>query len=304
MNSTFNITIINLCKQKNATKPFKLEIDRQMTVKELKKKIMKTAYVNLPYNRIGLSYTTDENSEKKTLTEDEAALYELDNFPESTFLYVKDYGPQISYRLVYIIEYLGPLLIFLLYFIKAFDRLTKTQQFCMVMSSFHYGKRLCESIFLHEFSHNTMPLYNLFKNCAYYWGYYGVICGFCLFREGYTEPTWFPVLRYFFIFLFFSAEVKNLKCHIILKELKTVNKGKKGIPDGEGFELVSCANYFWEIISWFCFSVFSSQIIFFGFTILGFIQMKEWAKKKHMDYIKKFGDKYPKKRKMLIPYFI
>lgn len=299
-----HITLINLCKLKNANEPIKLEIDINMTVKELKKKILKVAHINLSYIRIGLSYTADENSEKKSITEDSLILLYLENFSASTIVYVKDIGPQISYRFVYIVEYLGPLIIFILYFINTYDRLTMTQQFCMFMSTFHYGKRLCESIFLHQFSHDTMPIKNLFKNCAYYWGYYGVICGYFLFRKGYTEPTWFPVLRYFFILFFFSAEVKNLKCHIILKELKTSNNGKKGIPNGEGFELVSCANYFWEILAWFCFSVFSSQIVFFGFTILGFIQMKEWAKKKHMDYIKKFGERYPKKRKMLIPYFI
>ena len=35
----------------------------------------------------------------------------------------------------------------------------------------HYAKRLFETFFVHKFSHGTMPLTNLFKNCTYYWGY-------------------------------------------------------------------------------------------------------------------------------------
>ena len=38
------------------------------------------------------------------------------------------------------------------------------------------------------------------------------------------------------------------------------------------------------------------------FRIVGTITMANWAAKKHINYKKEFGDKYPKDRRILIPF--
>ena len=131
--------------------------------------------------------------------------------------------------------------------------------------------------------------------------------GWCIFDKNYSPPEWQSYgrfLRYFFVILFFLSEIQNLKCHLILRDLRIENSGKKGIPKGFLFNYVSCANYFWEFISWLCFSIFVGTLTCYIFTFLGLLIMANWALKKHREYHKHFGDKYPKNRKAIIPFII
>lgn len=54
----------------------------------------------------------------------------------------------------------------------------------------HYVKRLYETLFVHRFSHATMPLMNLFKNCAYYWGFTAYVA-YHVCHPLYTPPSTF-----------------------------------------------------------------------------------------------------------------
>ena len=306
--------------EKEEDAPIKLkDVDINKTVKELKNYIYNSLNLSsqISLNRLGIMIATKkESKEVKTfLSDDYQKLIFYDGVSDpNTIYYLKDIGPQINYRLVYILEYLGPLVFSIIFFARYAliymknnpDKQLQTHILCyFFMTLFHYSKRIIESLFVHIFSRTTMPLQNLFKNCAYYWGIFGILCGYTLFNPYSKDLTWFKVPRYFFIAFFFSAEIKNLQTHIILREVKIKGKGKKYMPPKrEGFELCTCANYMWEFFAWVSFSIFSCNIFVIIFTICGFLQMKQWALKKHKEMKRVFGEKYSKDIYSFIPYYI
>lgn len=126
----------------------------------------------------------------------------------------------------------------------------------MVMG--HYAKREFETLFIHRFSNDTMPFFNIFKNSSHYW----ILCGFCnmyfFMHPLYTQPSWASDATTIALAIIFTiCEVMNFFCHVTLKNLRKPGTRERGIPKGYGFGLVSCANYFWESMAWLTFSVFS-----------------------------------------------
>ena len=295
------------------------DVDINKTVKDFKDLVYNKLNLSgqIKRDRLGimLEVKKDDKVTKTFLSDDFQQLLFYDGVSNSdAIFYLKDIGPQINYRLVYVLEYLGPLVFSILFFIRYVivfkknhpDKKIQTHVICyFFMTIFHYGKRIIESLYVHIFSRTTMPLQNLYKNCAYYWGIFGILCGYTLFNPYGKDLSFLYVPRYFFIMFFMSAELKNLKTHMILREIKIKGNGKKYMPPKtEGFELVTCANYMWEFFAWFSFSIFSLNIFVIIFTICGFLQMKQWALKKHKDMKNAFGDKYSKEIFAFIPYFV
>lgn len=120
----------------------------------------------------------------------------------------------------------------------------------------HYIKRELETLFVHRFSNDTMPFFNVFKNSFHYWFIFGFINMYFFLHPDYTPPAWADKIHYQVIFGFFCLfEFLNLMTHITLKNLRKPGSTERGIPKGYGFDIVSCANYLWESLSWLMFAV-------------------------------------------------
>ena len=120
----------------------------------------------------------------------------------------KNLGPQIGYSTVFLLEYLGPLVIFPLFYLfrtqiygslmgikmsnsKSNSIASEVQWLAMLYWCSHYAKRMVETLTIHSFSHATMPIGNLFTNCSYYYGFAAYVAYFVM-HPLYTAP---PIRR-------------------------------------------------------------------------------------------------------------
>mmetsp|Transcript_35896 Transcript_35896/g.32297 ORF Transcript_35896/g.32297 Transcript_35896/m.32297 type:complete len:327 (-) Transcript_35896:24-1004(-) len=303
---------------------FNEEFDLNLAVIEFKKLLRERIKLQRQRQYLTLGkYTTDPAQKKVALTEDYKTLAEYGIQEHGYTLTLKDLGPQVSWRTVFIVEYAGPMIIFLLnYLIASRKALNSIQEYALILIIIHYGKRELESCFLHVFSHDTMPFKRIFINSFHYW----FTCGTCISVELYyfwKNPEYSEAFQYLLIGLFCVFEFLNFMCHKTLKELRAkVEKEVKsdqygelkmrsarGIPRGWGFDLVTCANYLWEVCVWTTFAIFVRCWSAYVFLLFSFYQMAEWALGKHRGLKKRFDGQegrelYPKHRKAIIPFVL
>ncbi|EIW83603.1 hypothetical protein CONPUDRAFT_99121 [Coniophora puteana RWD-64-598 SS2] len=231
---------------------------------------------------------------------------------------VKDLGPQISWQFVFVVEYAGPLLIHPLFyhFSKLFygvDQQHSTlQKFVYTWMLLHFAKREVETLFVHRFSHDTMPFLNIFKNSAHYWIFSGAFLAYALYSPTYaaTSPYILGTVRNDPKFLWACtavwawAELSNAYTHLKLRALRPPGTRTRAVATGYGFDLVSFPNYLFESIAWTVVALMTGSWAAWFFLAIGAGQMYLWGVKKHRAYKREFGDKYPKGRKVMIPFLL
>lgn len=339
------VSIIVTPRSRNL-KEFKTDFDINTPVQSLIEQI--ALYNNISPNRLRLTFASPAITKTKVIKQSPLnSDFSLAGQKDSNFgqflnsnskelsLFVKDLGPQIAWKTVFILEYLGPILIhpFFYYlsdssyflntngFLNIFkiESHSNIQMISLILVVLHFLKREIETIYVHKFSLATMPLFNLFKNTSHYWILSGFNLSFFIyfnnFIDGnnsilnflfYTKSDYNKfsekVLLIFLIGGWLFGEISNLICHLNLSSLRDDGSKDHKIPFGYGFNLVSCPNYLFESVSWFFFALINLNPFSFLFLIISVLQMVVWAIKKHKRYLKQFGDKYPRNRKIFFPY--
>ncbi|MCJ1411065.1 3-oxo-5a-steroid 4- dehydrogenase [Ptychographa xylographoides] len=223
-------------------------------------------------------------------------------------------GPQIAWKTVFIVEYLGPLLIHpLIYLLRpylyanpnkfsSFPEPSTLQTLSLLLFCVHFAKREYETLYIHRFSAATMPWMNIFKNSFHYWIIGGLNIAYWIYSP--NAPTAQPINPLFALpglLLFFNGELGNLYTHLVLRDLRSSGGKERGIPIGFGFDLVTCPNYLFEAMAFLGICLVTRDLAAVIFLVVSVGQMAPWAKKKERNYRNEFGDKYKKKRYSLIP---
>lgn len=232
-------------------------------------------------------------------------------------LYLKDLGPQIGWSTVFLAEYAGPLVVYLWIYTRPWLFYGEVAKGAAVRAevvniaagcyTLHYLKRLLETIFVHRFSHATMPLRNLFKNCSYYWGFTAYV-SYHVNHPLYTAPST-GVQIYGALALFVLFELGNLSSHLLLRDLRPAGTTERRIPYPNRnpftllFNFVSCPNYTYEFGAWAAFTLMTNCVPAGLFAIAGLYQMSVWALGKHRQYKKEFKN-YPRGRKAILPFLL
>ncbi|KAM3688873.1 hypothetical protein ACJW31_09G003800 [Castanea mollissima] len=211
---------------------------------------------------------------------------------------LKDLGPQVSYRTLFFWEYLGPLIIYpIFYYFPVYQyfgyggerTIHPVQTYALYYWCFHYFKRIMETFFVHRFSHATSPLSNVFRNCAYYWTFGSLIAYYV------NHPLYTPVsdLQMKIGFGFgLICQIANFYCHLILKSLRSPDgSGGYQIPLGFLFNIVTCANYTTEIYQWLGFNIATQTVAGYAFLVVAAFIMTNWALAKHRRLKKLFNGK-------------
>ncbi|RDB17573.1 hypothetical protein Hypma_001143 [Hypsizygus marmoreus] len=293
--------------------PINIECKPTTTISDVKASIV-VKFPKFYPSRQKISLTNDRAN-----LNDEKALQEIfgENF-EGRELQVKDLGPQVAWRTVFLVEYCGPLIIHPL--IYHFPRIwygqdvahSDLQKFVYAFVLLHFLKRELETIFVHRFSHGTMPFRNIFKNSAHYHLLSGLALAYDVYRPKFASTSSYitGTIRDDKTFLWVCAglwtfaELSNLHTHLTLRSLRPFDTRTRAIPYGYGFTYVSAPNYFFETIAWLVICVMTGSVAAAVFTIVAGIQMTLWAVKKHRAYKKEFGKAYPRNRKAMFPFVL
>ncbi|XP_006160551.1 trans-2,3-enoyl-CoA reductase-like [Tupaia chinensis] len=286
------------------------KVTQTSTIHDVKEKFHKACPKWYP-SRVGLQLEHGEPFLKDYTTIESIAASSL------VSLYFTDLGQQVSWTTVFLAEYTGPLLIYLLFYLRIpyiYDEKESSRRlrhpvvhlacFCHCI---HYIRHILETLFVHKVSAGHTPLNNLVKSCAFYWGFTSWIA-YYINHPRYTPPSFGNSQVTVSATNFLICEAGNHFINVMLAHPNHIGANAcfpspNYNPFTWMFFLVSCPNYTYEIGSWISFTIMTQTLPVGIFTLLMSIQMSLWAQKKHKIYLKRFSS-FMHRKSAMIPFIL
>jgi len=289
-----------------------LDLARNATVEDLQKQFQKSFPRFYP-SRQRFTVNLGNNKKEVLVKGKNLSDYGIVAKEDPSVIEFKDLGTQVSWRTVYLLEYIGPFLLYLFFYFqpefiygKTVGPSTYQRMACFCFLA-HFGRRLFESAFIHIWSSESLGVYFLYKNCAYYWTA-GLLIGYSTCHPGWKPIFPAPILN-LAIGLFVLFQIANMWIHFQLRLARSTDSTVRWFPEGFLWTItaVSFPNYFFEVLIWITWNIAFYSIPGILFLIAGTIQMGVWAAKKHSNYRKIFDGKdgrraYPRNRRAMIPF--
>jgi protein-S-isoprenylcysteine O-methyltransferase Ste14 len=214
------------------------------------------------------------------------------------------WGPLIEARLGWIImEAASPLFLAIAYFggLRSFNPVTLL--FVLLWLG-HYANR--SLLYPLRMKNGSRPMpFSMVAAAVLFNLVNGLLNGryLALFGDRYTA-AWLADPRFLFgAALFFTGMIINLRSDATLRRLREDDEPGYKIPRGGMFELVSCANYFGEVLEWIGWAVLTWSLPGFTFALWTVANLVPRARAHHEWYRRNFPD-YPAHRKAIIPYIL
>uniref|UniRef100_A0A8D2QJF3 Trans-2,3-enoyl-CoA reductase-like n=1 Tax=Zonotrichia albicollis TaxID=44394 RepID=A0A8D2QJF3_ZONAL len=212
-------------------------------------------------------------------------------------LYFTDLGQQVGWTTFFLTEYTGPLLIYLLFYIRLstiYDHVESRKNFRHPVVQLTSNCKAFQWSQL-QFALPYCPFKKiicLFQGCAFYWGFTSWIAYYI------NHPRYTPPCRYGQDTKLTNSLWKSLCSGNHFINVALAHQTNSGLsltcfpsptynPFTWLFLLVSCPNYTYEVHDFLL-------LVFGVFAFLMVIQMSLWAQKKHKLYLKRF---YPEVRR-------
>ena len=216
----------------------------------------------------------------------------------------KDWGPMIPNRLGWVVMELPSLILFIIFFWYGPNAQNYITLIFFLLYTLHYTNRSLVFPFRTHTVRKKMPLiivvfaifFNL-VNGSMNGYFFGSIAG-----EYGSE--WLYDLRFIGgSILFISGVCINIRSDNILLSIRKNSSNGYAIPEGGFFRLVSCPNFFGEILEWTGFALMTWSPAALAFAIWTVVNLIPRALDHHKWYCERFDD-YPPERKAVIPYIL